>query len=67
MVELLVRHPDFGRRDLSSARVLAAGRMPVPAGLVRRVESGFRARFQISCGQTEACGRTHAIRIQRPA
>jgi acyl-coenzyme A synthetase/AMP-(fatty) acid ligase len=32
-VELLARHPDFGRRDLSSVRVLAPGGMPVPADL----------------------------------
>ena len=62
MVELLVRHPDFARRDLSSARVLAAGGMPVPADLVRRVESSLGVSFQISYGQTEACGLTHTVR-----
>jgi len=62
MVEMLVRHPDFERRDLSSARVLGAGGMPVPADLVRRVESSLKLSFQISYGQTEACGLTHTVR-----
>jgi len=66
MVELLAQHPDFGRRDLSSVRLLAAGGMPVPASLVRRAESGFGARFQISYGQTEACGLTHTVRPGDP-
>jgi acyl-CoA synthetase (AMP-forming)/AMP-acid ligase II len=35
--------------------------MPVPADLVRRAESGFGARVQVSYGQTETCGLTHAV------
>jgi fatty-acyl-CoA synthase len=66
MVELLIRHPDADRRDLSSLRVLAAGGMPVPAGLVRRAESVLGARFHISYGQTEACGLTHTVRPGDP-
>jgi fatty-acyl-CoA synthase len=38
MVALMARHPDFGRRDLSSVRIVAAGGMPVPPELVRRIE-----------------------------
>jgi fatty-acyl-CoA synthase len=66
MVEMLARHPDFGRRDTSSVRVLPAGGMPVPAGLVRRAESGLGARFHVSYGQTEASGLTHAVRSSDP-
>ena len=66
MVELLVRHPDFGRRDLSSVRVLAAGGMPVAASLVRRAESSLGVRFHVSYGQTEASGLTHAVRSSDP-
>jgi fatty-acyl-CoA synthase len=66
MAEMLARHPDFGRRDLSSVRVLATGGMPVPPGLVRRIESRSGARVQISYGQTETCGLTHAVRLSDP-
>ena len=67
MVEMLVRHPDFGRRDTSSVRVVPSGGMPVPASLVRRIESGLGARFHVSYGQTEASGLTHAVRLSDPA
>ena len=67
MVEMLVRHPDFGRRDTSSVRVVPSGGMPVPASLVRRIESGLGARFHVSYGQTEASGLTHAVRSSDPA
>jgi len=66
MVELLARHPGFGRRDTSSVRALATGAMPVRPGLVRRIESGLGARIQISYGQTETCGLTHAVRLSDP-
>jgi fatty-acyl-CoA synthase len=66
MVELMIRHPDFGRRDLSSVRVLAAGGMPVPARLIRRAEAGFGATVLVSYGQTEACGLTHTVRPGDP-
>jgi fatty-acyl-CoA synthase len=66
MVELLARHPDFGRRHTSSVRALATGAMPVRPGLVRRIESGLGARIQISYGQTETCGLTHAVRLSDP-
>jgi fatty-acyl-CoA synthase len=67
MVALLARHPDFGRRDLSSVRVVPAGGMPVPPDLVRRIESQLGARFHTAYGQTEASGLTHAVRPDDPA
>jgi fatty-acyl-CoA synthase len=66
MAELLVRHPDFDRRDLSSVRAFPAGGMPVPASLIRRIESRLSARFHVSYGQTEASGLTHAVRASDP-
>jgi fatty-acyl-CoA synthase len=69
MVAMLARHPDFGRRDLSSVRVVPAGGMPVPPDLVRRIESSFGARgarFQTAYGLTEASGLTHAVRSDDP-
>ena len=66
MAELLARHPDFDHRDTSSLRVLATGAMPVPPDLVRRIESRLGARIQISYGQTETCGLSHAVRPSDP-
>ncbi len=63
MMEILVRHPESGRRDLSSVRVLCTGAMPVRGDLVHRAESGFGARVQVSYGQTETCGLTHAVSL----
>jgi fatty-acyl-CoA synthase len=60
MLELLLRHPDFGHRDLSSLRIIHSSGMAVPADLVRRVESRLSARVHILYGQTEA-GMTHGV------
>ena len=46
-------HPDFERRDLSALRIAVAGSKPVPADLVRRVESRVGVRFSIVFGTTE--------------
>ena len=53
MMIAMLGHPDFGRRDLSSLRVAVSGGAPVPAGLVRQVESRLGARFSIVFGTTE--------------
>ncbi len=66
MMEMLARHPDFGRRDTSSVRILGTGGMPVPASLVRRIESGLGAPLHVAYGQTEASGLTHAVRSSDP-
>jgi fatty-acyl-CoA synthase len=62
MLEFLLSHPQFSRRDLSSLRVVATGGMPVSADLVRRAESQLGVSFQISYGQTEVCGCSHGVR-----
>jgi fatty-acyl-CoA synthase len=53
MMIALLGHPDLERRDLSSVRVAVSGGAPVPAELVRRVESQLGARFSIVFGTTE--------------
>ena len=53
MMIALLGHPDLERRDLSSVRVAVSGGAPVPAELVRRVESHLGARFSIVFGTTE--------------
>jgi fatty-acyl-CoA synthase len=54
MLELLLRHPDFDNRDLSSVRIVPSSGMKVPADLVRRVESRLGVSLHIMYGQTEA-------------
>jgi fatty-acyl-CoA synthase len=56
MLDLLLEHPDFAKRDLSSLRVLSAGGMTVRPALVRHLEATLGVRFSIVFGQTEACG-----------
>ncbi len=53
MMIALLGHPDLGRRDLSSLRIAVSGGAPVPAELVRRVESRLGVRFSIVFGTTE--------------
>jgi fatty-acyl-CoA synthase len=56
MLIALLEHPDRAVRDLSSLRTVVSGGASVPAELVRRVKSGFGARFTITFGQTETSG-----------
>jgi fatty-acyl-CoA synthase len=60
IIEMLLRHPDFGHRDVSSLRIIQLAGMTVSADLVRRVESQLGAGVHILYGQTE-CGITHAV------
>ena len=53
MLIACMEHPDFARRDISSLRVVVSGGAPVPADLVRRIESALHASFSIVFGQTE--------------
>ena len=53
MMIAMLGHPDFERRDLSSVRVAVSGGAPVPAELVRQVESRLGVRFSIVFGTTE--------------
>ncbi|HLY83854.1 MAG TPA: AMP-binding protein [Acidimicrobiales bacterium] len=53
MLIAMMEHPDFATRDFSSLRVVLSGGAPVPAELVRRIESSLGVRFVIVFGQTE--------------
>ena len=53
MLVAMLEHPDLHRRDLSSLRVGVSGGSPVPAELVRRVESEMRCPLTMVLGQTE--------------
>jgi fatty-acyl-CoA synthase len=54
MLLALLEHPDLRRRDLRSLRYAMSGGAPVPAELVRRVETELGVRFAITFAQTEA-------------
>lgn len=54
MLLAMLQHPDFGGRNLSSVRVAMSGGAPVPATLVRRVESTLDVPVSIAFAQTEA-------------
>jgi fatty-acyl-CoA synthase len=56
MLLAMLEHPDFGRRDLSSLRVVMSGGTTVPPELVRRIEERFEVRFGMIFGQTENSG-----------
>jgi fatty-acyl-CoA synthase len=53
MMIAMLGHPDIERRDLSSLRAAVSGGSPVPAELVRQVESRLGVRFSIVFGTTE--------------
>ena len=54
MLIALLAHTDLPRRDMSSVRYALAGGAPVPAELVRRVESTLGVPLVITFAQTEA-------------
>jgi fatty-acyl-CoA synthase len=53
MLIAMMEHPDLATRDLSCLRSVASGGAPVPADLVRQIESRLGVRFTIVFGQTE--------------
>jgi fatty-acyl-CoA synthase len=55
MLIALMEHPDFKTRDISSLIGVMSGGAPVPADLVRRIESTLGVQFTIVFGQTESC------------
>jgi fatty-acyl-CoA synthase len=63
MMIAMLDHPDFARRDLSSLRVAVSGGAPVPADLVRRVESRLGVRFSIVFGTTECSPLLTQVRL----
>jgi fatty-acyl-CoA synthase len=67
MMIAMLGHPDFERRDLSSLRVAVSGGTPVPAELVRRVESLLGVRFSIVFGTTECSPLLTMVRLDASA
>ena len=53
MLIAMLEHPDAGRRDLSSLKVVASGGSSVPPELVRSFTARFGVRFSVVYGQTE--------------
>jgi fatty-acyl-CoA synthase len=53
MLIAMMEHPDFATRDISSLQTVVSGGAPVPADLVRRIESTLGVQFSIVFGQTE--------------
>jgi fatty-acyl-CoA synthase len=56
MIQAMLEHPDFRRRDLSSVRTILSGAATVPGSLVRRVKSELDCDFSILFGSTEVNG-----------
>lgn len=56
MLHEFVDHPEFSRRDLSSLATVMSGAATVSGELVRKLETGTRAKVQIMFGQTETAG-----------
>jgi fatty-acyl-CoA synthase len=67
MLIAMLGHPDFERRDLSSVRVAVSGGAPVPADLVRRVESRLGVRFSIVFGTTECSPLLTVVKLDASA
>ena len=67
MMISMLDHPDFDRRDLSSLRAAVSGGSPVPAELVRRVESRLGVRFSIVFGTTECSPLVTQVRLDDSA
>ncbi|HUB23080.1 MAG TPA: AMP-binding protein [Streptosporangiaceae bacterium] len=67
MIIAMLGHPDFERRDLSSVRVAVSGGAPVPADLVRRVESRLGVAFSIVFGTTECSPLLTTVRLDASA
>jgi fatty-acyl-CoA synthase len=67
MLIALLEHPDFPKRDLSSARVAVSGGSPVPAELVRRVEKEMGVTFSVVFGTTECSPLITQVRLEDAA
>ena len=67
MLMLLLEHPDFARRDLSSLRAIALGGSLIPPELVRRAEATLGVPVAIVFGMTELCGIATQTRLDDAA
>ena len=53
MLNMMVNHPDVGKYDYSSLRVLLSGGAPIAPELVRRIIEAFRCDYIQTYGMTE--------------
>ena len=55
MLNLMVNHPDVGRYDYRSLRVLLSGGAPIAPEVVRKIVATFRSDYIQTYGMTETC------------
>lgn len=55
MLNLMVNHPDVGRYDYRSLRVLLSGGAPIAPEVVRKIVDTFRSDYIQTYGMTETC------------
>lgn len=53
MINLLVNHPDIGKYDLSSLRIVMYGASPMPVSLLEQAMKTLGCKFQQGYGMTE--------------
>lgn len=61
----LVNHPDFGKYDLSSIRVVSSGSAPLPVPILERMLNTFPGVITEGYGLTESAGATHMNPVTR--
>ncbi|MBI1886714.1 MAG: long-chain-fatty-acid--CoA ligase [Chloroflexi bacterium] len=54
MLKRIMEHPDFGKYDLSSLRLLAYGAAPMPYEVVTKAVQAFKCGLMNAYGQTES-------------
>jgi fatty-acyl-CoA synthase len=63
MLQMLLEHQDFAKRDLSSMRVVSVGGSTLPPELARAARAALGVPLTVMYGLTEACGIIAQTRI----
>jgi fatty-acyl-CoA synthase len=66
MVQMLLEHEDFSRRDLSSLRLVSVGGSAIAPELARQAQAALDVPLTVMYGLTEACGIVAQTRIDDP-
>lgn len=66
MVQMLLEHEDFSRRDLSSLRLVSVGGSAIAPELAREAQAALGVPLTVMYGLTEACGIVAQTRIDDP-
>lgn len=66
MVQMLLEHEDFSRRDLSSLRLVCVGGSAIAPELARQAQAALGVPMTVMYGLTEACGIIAQTRIDDP-